>query len=650
MPSLNSTISAHISYPFQVLLAPIDPTLRGYRIDPVAPISISWIVLLCLSVSVGLFVLVLGHFAGLHNSPDAPAIFWPGVVLMLLPIIRIADVKVARSERIILLILVAEAILLQAIFYEANGFTEFDEMLHWMSANDILYRRKLFLSNALLPIAPYYPALEIVTTALANLAHITVVSAGHLLLMVIRAILIVGLFLFFEKLSDSSRLAAIAAVLYMCAATFPVFESGFAYESLGLPLCVLIGLVELQISRSGRGRSIRALILPGTLLATLAVSHHVSSLWMSGYLIALMVIEAFRRKEQADTRAAGWLLMGIVILGVVFPVVWMTVRGSALVDYLGPMIDSASKSFYAKISGKSPPREMFVGEDGVAQPLTIQFAAITMILLIAVGLATGFFRSLCLSIGTSVAGWSRLRWIIRREWLDSRIILLTLAAFGFPVSVALRLTGAGWEIGHRMSSFVFIGVSFVVAVTIVHFWQARPNRWNRIGVSAVLVLMVLGNIMLGWGYLAIHAPYKVGADPGSIEPMGIATAQWTKQWLGPGQRFAADRVNRTLLATYGDQDVGTSMVGIDISRTIFNKKIDADALYPIRRGKIHYLLVDLRLTTALPVLGQYYESWENSGGHPPSPSVMLKFDYEQNIGRNYDDGYIVIYDVSRLYD
>ena len=60
--------------------------------------------------------------------------------------------------------------------------------------------------------------------------------------------------------------------------------------------------------------------------------------------------------------------------------------------------------------------------------------------------------------------------------------------------------------------------------------------------------------------------------------------------------------------------------------------------------------MDLRLTTALPVLGQYYESWENSGGHPPSPSVMLKFDYEQNIGRNYDDGYIVIYDVSRLYD
>jgi hypothetical protein len=644
-----STIPARVSYPFRVLLAPIDPTLHGYRTDPVAPININWIVLLCLVVSVGLSILVFGHFAGLHNSPYAPAIFWSGVVLMLLPIIRIVDFKVARSERIVLLILVAEALLLQNIFYEALGFLQFDEMLHWMSANDILYRQQLFLENALLPIGPFYPALEIVTTALANLAHMTVVPAGHLLLIVIRAIVIVSLFLFFEKLSGSSRLAAIAVVVYMCAATFPLFEAAFAYESLGLPICVLIGLAELQISRAAPGKGVRTLILPGMLLATLAVTHHVSSLWMTGYLITLMVIEAFRRKEQSGIPLARWLLMGIVILAVVFPVVWMTTRGSALVDYLGPMIETASKSFYAKISGQSPPRQMFVGEDGAAQPIAIQFAAIATILLIAMGLATGFFRSLCLSIGARITGWPRVLWVMRREWLDSRIIVLTLAAFGFPISAALRLSGAGWEIGHRMSTFVFIGVAFVVAVSIVHFWQARPTRWNGI-VKAALVLMVFGNIMLGWGYLAIHSLYKVSADPGSIEPMGIGTAQWAKQWLGPGQRFAADRVNRTLLGTYGDQDIVTSMQGVDISSTIFNKTINDDALYPIRLGKIHYLLVDLRLTTARAVLGEYYEASEHSGGRPPSSSVMLKFDRDKNIGRVYDNGYIVIYDVGRLHD
>jgi hypothetical protein len=292
---------------------------------------------------------------------------------------------------------------------------------------------------------------------------------------------------------------------------------------------------------------------------------------------------------------------------------------------------------------------MFVGGDGEAQPIVLQLFAITGILLIAMALATGFFRSLCLSIiGTRIAGWPRLLSVMRREWLDSRIILLTLAAFGFPLSVALRVSAAGWEIGHRMSTFVFIGAAFVVAVSIVHFWQARPNPWNRISVNAALVIMVLGNVMLGWGYLAIHSPYKVGADPGSIEAMGVGAAQWTKDWLGPGQRFSADRVNRTLLATYGDQNIVSSMQRVDISRTIFSKEITGDALYPIRYGKIDFLLVDLRLTTARAVLGEYYEHGEASGGYPPSPTFMLKFDREPNAGRIYDNGFIVIYDVRRL--
>jgi hypothetical protein len=156
--------------------------------------------------------------------------------------------------------------------------------------------------------------------------------------------------------------------------------------------------------------------------------------------------------------------------------------------------------------------------------------------------------------------------------------------------------------------------------------------------------------MLSSGYLAIHLPYLPSADPGSIEAMGVGTAEWTKDWLGPGQRFSADRVNKTLLAAYGDQNVISSMQHVDISRTIFSKEITSDALYPIRFGKVDFLLADLRLTTARAVLGEYYEHSEASGGYPPPPSFMLKFDRVPNVGRIYDNGFIVIYDVRRLHD
>jgi hypothetical protein len=59
--------------------------------------------------------------------------------------------------------------------------------------------------------------------------------------------------------------------------------------------------------------------------------------------------------------------------------------------------------------------------------------------------------------------------------------------------------------------------------------------------------------------------------------------------------------------------------------------------------------VDLRLTTGRAVLGEYYQSWERSGGHPPPPNFMLKFDREPNVGRIFDNGFIVIYDLRRLH-
>ena len=86
-----------------------------------------------------------------------------------------------------------------------------------------------------------------------------------------------------------------------------------------------------------------------------------------------------------------------------------------------------------------------------AQPLAVRLTTLMAILLLAIGLATGFFRTLAMtapSVGRT--GWRPIQDILRRRWRDSRIVVLTMFAFGFPVSVAFRLTIGGWEIGNRM--------------------------------------------------------------------------------------------------------------------------------------------------------------------------------------------------------
>jgi hypothetical protein len=72
--------------------------------------------------------------------------------------------------------------------------------------------------------------------------------------------------------------------------------------------------------------------------------------------------------------------------------------------------------------------------------------------------------------------------------------------------------------------------------------------------------VLLGGIVSGQGHNILVGPiYRVSADAASIEPMGVSAALWTRTWLGPQHRFVADRVNRLLVATYGEQQVVTSL-------------------------------------------------------------------------------------------
>jgi len=622
----------------------IGPALYGKPAEPATPSS-PWITFLCLVVSIALLLMALGHGAGRRGEMSAPVFFWAGVVLMVLPLAsRIAWPVIARSERLFLVVLLAESVYLYKLLDDPTHFGGFDELLHWMSANDILYRRKLFLDNSLLPISPFYPALEILTTALANLSGLDIFPAHVVVFVVLRATFIVALFLFVEKVTESPRIAALTCLVYMACPTFIIFDASFAYQSLAVVLGILIMLSEIQTSQT---QSVRSIVLPMMLIGALAVTHHISALFCAIYMIGLFVFQTLRRNEPGRARALlAVLVVTLMLLAIALPLV---MAKNKILGYLGPAIDAGISSFFMNLGGHSAgtTREAFVGANGEVQPVAYRIIGMLSLLLIAIGLATGFFRSLCLTAPTTASGWERLLWIVRRQWNDSRAVLLTLGAFGFPLSVALRLTESGWEIGNRLNTFVFISVGLVIAVGVIHFWQSR--------VRYAIINLALGTILLSGVILSsntyIRGQYRVGGDPNSIEPMGVETARWTRTWLGAGNSFAADRVNRTLLATYGDQNVISSLGnGVDESRVFLSNTISPDTIYPIKEGKIDYLLSDLRLTTAFPVLGEYYERGDVPHGRPPLPSRLLKFDNDKRAARIFDNGYIVIYDVRRFHE
>ncbi|MER8638072.1 hypothetical protein [Mesorhizobium sp. M1365] len=630
--------------------AVIGPDLRGGSVEtPPQRANVGWIAVLCLTIATALLLVVAGHAAGRRAYDVAPLFFWSGVVLLVVPTsLRIAWPMLARGERLFLLFLLAEALFYYKAVYSPTSFINHDEFLHWIAADDLMTARRLFLSNPLLPIGPTYPALEILSTAIVNLTGLPLFVAGTLLLIVLRGTFIGALFVFFESITGSPRISAIACLAYMGCSTFVLFESMFSYESLGIVLCVLTFAVEAA-SKDLVGRPrLKALGLIALLLASLAVTHHLSAAFTASYFGALAALEALRRHGPSRIKAR--TAAGVTaLLAIALPLLWILAHGNPLTSYLGPVVETGFNTLLGKILGAPTPRSEHLGAP--TQPLSMHLTTLLAILLLALGLATGFFRSLAMAAPSDArTGWRSIHDVLKRRWRDSRITLLTFITLLFPVSLAFRLTNAGWEIGNRLGTFVFIGVGLVVAVSVVQFWEGRtPREWRSVAPAVALAAIVLGGVTSAT-LDPLRGRYRVAADQQSIESMGIETALWTKEWLKPGNRFTADRTNRLLLAGYGRQDARVNIVqGVDAARIFEAKELVPDDLYALARGDVDFLLVDLRLSTAIPVLGFYFEPWQAQQGTPLSGAQLLKFNNIKGITRIYDNGWIVIYDVRGLH-
>ena len=269
--------------------------------------------------------------------------------------------------------------------------------------------------------------------------------------------------------------------------------------------------------------------------------------------------------------------------------------------------------------------------------------------IILLGLLTGFLKAFTLAGAggrfRSFGGMIADLW----RWQNSRLIAITLLTLVFPVSLAFRLTVKGWELGSRLGALSFIGVALVVAIAFLCRRSGKPpGRVWAVTIAACVTLVAMGGFIVGWGVVNLPSGYRVAGDALSVERTGIDAARWTRTGLGSGHRFGADRINRLLLATYGDQRIVTTLLHrVDMSRTMFASGLGSSERYDLRAGRVDYLLVDMRMTLEKPLMGVYFEKGEPDwvSANPPSPQALLKFDALPRASRLYDSGAIKIYDV-----
>ena len=588
------------------------------------------------------------------QMPAGEVLYWVAFPIWVVPIaVLLLRQGRARRERIGLVVLLGLEMFLPDLLRSPTAFTGYDELLHVRSLEDILRFGHLFQPNPLLIVSPYFPSLEIVSSAIAQISGADPHATGVVFLAFIRILFAMALFLLFEEVASSSRLAGVAAMVYLLNPALPFFDGSYAYESLALPLIPMILLITARWARSSspgwRGRL--GLVL-GALLATLIISHHLTSYGLALFLIGWTVLHILVRRRD---RYGGSMAMAALVasLGVV---IWLFSVASLTLGYLLPPLSGAVQQMIRLIT-TGEGRQLFQSATGDVAPLWQRVLAIS---------GTGILLA-WLPIGLG-AVWERLR-------TNSLAMSLFFVSLGYPASLVLRLTPTGSEAAGRSSALIFLGLSFVVAQGILsfgdfmrwlipHLHLPRPLSggaqrlasinapWRTIAVVGFGV-MILGSVVVGTlPATRLPGPYLVEADSRSIDAESLAAAKWSLSELGPDRRVSADRDNRLLLGAYGMQHVVFHhSEGVESWQLFVSPGIGQAEQARLVRIQLEYLLIDRRLSRALPLAGFYYEEGEiflKKHTVPISAAVLGKWDGDPAVDRIFDSGDLQIYDVRRL--
>jgi hypothetical protein len=444
-------------------------------------------------------------------------------------------------------------------------------------------------------------------------------DAGIILIGFARAVMVLALFLFYERVSGSPRVAGIGALVYVATPTFLFFDAQFAYESLALPLVTTALMALLRWGRATDPVSRRRW---GALVVVLAmgiiVTHHVSSYFLVLFLIGLCLVHV----SLHERRTAPWVLAGLVFL---LTAAWLMFVAGRTVGYLSPVITSALRNVIATINRETPTRTLFANQGGVERTdLPERVIAIFGILALAIGVLGGLTIS-----------WRRLR-------ARPLMLLLVICALLYIATLPLRFVPAAWETAGRAGEFLFIGVGVTVAIgtnwLLDRGGTSRMRR--RLVIASGITLVFASGVIAGWpGNELIAFPRRVVADGRTLDPPPVVAATWSGRMLGPHEHVFAQGADARFFNNNAHQ------VGFEGTDGLDSPTLTPAVRAALRANHITLVAADRRAISSDLLVGFFFDI-----GSPPLRPARQSDKFATPVtDRVFDGGNYVIYGVRNLW-
>ncbi len=579
--------------------------------------------------SVGTLAVAAAYAAGREGWPYLSALYWPGQLLVFVPIaLRAYSRRLTRPAEgfaLLLLLFVQQTLLFRMYSPLALKFP--DELQHWRGTVNVIQSGRLDQVNYSLPVAVHYPGLEVLGGALSVSTGLSLTATAFIVAALLHLLLVCALYVLCLRIRADWRVATLACVIYAANPLYMFFDGMYVYQSLALPFLLLVvwALRLLRLPGHAAGRWVVLLIAIGVV----TVSHHVTSFAMVALLGSLAAAGLGRPRPGRELRpVAAWLMATAAVLA------WVLLVARDVFGYLAPVAtnlgDSATGLLHGQLGGTAPGAS-------VPEPLDERLATIGALGILAFLVVRG----------------SRDLWPERHA--EPWTLPLIGGASLIFVAGGLRFVASdGAELSGRASTFIYIPVALVAAI-VLHDIRRRGLNQRDTGrrglalldgappvVAAAVILM--GGVASGWppAWDRLPGPYLAAGYERSVDPQGIAAAEWTRSAVGPGHRWAGDLTAYTLLATIGDQSTVR-----DVAVLFDGKGADAAASSFVKREDIEFLAVDLRDNKQLPASGAYFPIDPNAGRYrSPLPRTDLTAPGRVvGVSLIYDSGDIYLYDL-----
>jgi hypothetical protein len=586
--------------------------------------------LVCLlTTAAGLIITAVGYRQGWRGRPDeALRGLWVGLLLIYLPCAYcLLRPRASRAERLRVAVLLGLGLLFSRLLLAPRFVTQFDELLHVRTLADLTDSGRLFVANPLLPASPRYPGLELLTDALLQITGLPRHAAIVATLVLVRILLVYGLFILVERLTGTHYAAGIGVLAYTASPQFYFFNAQFAYQTPAIAL--LVGILALLAGPEARSpRAHWAFATAVGCVAALTVTHHLTS-WCALALLAAWA--AFGRRGQAPRTAPT-----LAAIGLAAALLWLALSEELIGNYIGGIFSNAADQVRSILGGSSESRKLFTDNSGTKTP-TWEKIALSL-------------SALCWLVALVPTRYARLRRHLPQT--DSALYrLMSVGRLGYPIILLGRFAPGASEITSRASTFIFLMFAGPIGVWLANLLRDRPAR-QRAGIAALSLIPFLGGLILGSGpdWARVPGPHLVGAEARSLDRHVVGAVDWMNEHLPKGSRVAGDRMSNALLDAGGRMRVVSNISSqVGAGPLFFGDQFGRYERSLLRDGNIQYVLVDTRLATSVPRVGGYVEPGEAEPGARVTARALRKFDATPGSIRVYDDGLVQVYDVTRLW-